>query len=131
MLCMPAGREGELGERFFRFRCSIFSGQGRGGLPDFGGSLPWADTCQQDWRGCALNRVFFSSAVKFSRGGGARGKGFRWIALLGDVALVYACQRVGRASVLIFVFFCLRRSIFTDRGAVFSGDLYNRRRRFW
>ena len=59
MLCMPAGREGELGERFFRFRCSIFPEQGRGGSADFGGSLPSADTCQQDWRGCTLNRVFF------------------------------------------------------------------------
>ena len=115
---------------FFRYRCSISPGQGRGELADFGGSLPSADTCQQDWRGCALNRVFVSSAVKFSRGGGARGKGFWWIASLRVGALVYACQRVGRASVLIFFFLCLRRSIFSDRGAVFLGDLYNRRWRY-
>ena len=37
--------------------------------------------------------------------------------------LVYACQRVGRASVLNFLFFA-------DREAVFWGDLYSRRRRY-
>ena len=31
----------------------------------------------------------------------------------------------------LFVFLCLHRSFFRDRGAVFSGDIHNRRRRFW
>ena len=43
--------------------------------------------------------------------------------------LVYACQRVGWARILNICFrLCV--SIFSDQGAVWSGDLYIRRRRF-
>ena len=43
---------------------------------------------------------------------------------------MHASVSGGRAY-CTFCFLCLRRSIFADRKAVFSGDLYNRQRRFW
>ena len=73
---------------------------GRGGA-SFGGSLPLADTCKRDGRG-----------------------GFWKISTIGGGVLVYACQHVGRVSVLNFFFYSFTRSTFPDRGAVFSGDLY-------
>ena len=60
----------------------------------------------------------------FGVGGGKR-SGFRWISTLGGGAFgicMPACRKGEHTEPLFF--------IFTDRGAVFSGDLYSRRRRF-
>ena len=63
-------------------------------------------------------------------GGGATGYGFavdryprRW-------RFWYMHVRVSGGRVTELCFKCLRRSIFPDQGAVFSGDPYNRQRRF-
>ena len=56
---MPAGREERrAAQLYFALLPLDFHGAGGRGRADFGGSLPLADTCQQDERGCALNRVF-------------------------------------------------------------------------
>ena len=59
-----------------------------------------------------------------------RGSGFRWIAILGGGTsgiCMPACRESERTELL---FLRLRRSVFQDRGAVFSGDLHNRLPRF-
>ena len=58
-------------------------------------------------------------------GAGGRGGAVSGGLILSAAALlIYACQRVGWASVLNVCFLLfLRRSIFPDRGAVFMGDI--------
>ena len=53
------------------------------GISSNGGEAFVVDTCQRDRRGSMLHRCFCSSAMEFSRCGGARGRGFRWNATLG------------------------------------------------
>ena len=67
-----------------------------------------------------------------NHGAGGRGGTDSGGSILSAAALlIYACQRVGRKSVLNFCFLlCLRRSIFPDREGVVLYDLYNRRRRY-
>ena len=107
-ICIPAFRAGERAERlyFVIFAPFHFTGSGRG---VFGGSLHSAtarlvDTCQRDGRGRALNRFIFASTVEFLRGGGARGKGFRWIATLGGGVFGTPPGREGKRGEM----FCLR-----------------------
>ena len=73
---MPARREGKPAAPFyFALPPLNFPGAGGRGRAGFGGSSPLADTCQQNGRICALNRVFFCAfAAEFSRSRGGEGE---------------------------------------------------------
>ena len=80
---------------------------------------------------CAAPFSFVLPPMSFHGAGGKGGKGFGGSLPSAAALLVYACQRVGRANGVNFCSLRSRFSIFTDRGTVFSGDLYNQRRRLW
>ena len=117
----------------FRLRISVFLNRGwcfraistiGGGA--FGGFMPLGRKGKR-----AAPFSFVLPPVRFHGSGRRGGAGFVGSILSTAALLVYACQRVGRASLLNFCFLlCLRRSIFPNRGVVFSGDPYNRRQRF-
>ena len=103
----------------FRGICTIGGGT-------FGGFIPLGREGKR-----ALPFSFALSPLNLHGTGGQGGAGFVGSILPAAALLVNACQRVGRASVLNVCFLLfLRRSIFPHRGAVFWGDIYNRRRRF-
>ena len=69
--------------------------------------------------------------MNFNGAGGQGGAGFGGSLHSAAALLVYACKlgREDERTELFFLRQCI--SIFPDQGVVFSGDLYNRRRRVW
>ena len=178
ILCMPTGREGKLGEPFY-FALPLFKFPGPGGvffwqiLQPAAALLVYA--CQRVGRASGLNLDFCVCAIPFSR---SEGQCFRVISTIGGGAVggyMPAGREGKRAAPFSFVLrplnflgvggrggasfggslpsaaalwymhvsvsggradrtlclLCVRLSIFQDRETMFSGDIYNRRWRFW
>ena len=138
---MPLGREGKRVGRasiltLFLFPCafqlSLTGGRCFRGISTTGGGAfdGFMLLGREGKRAAPIS--FALPPLNFHGAGGRGGAGFVASILSAAVLLIYACQRVGWASVLNVCFLLFsRRSIFPDRGAVFMGDIYNRRRRFW
>ena len=134
-ICRPACREGEHFDHFVfacAFQFSLTGGRCFREISTFGGATFGGFILLGREGKRAAQFSFALPPLKFHGSGGRGGADSGGSTLSAAVLLIYASQRVGRKSVLNFCFLlCLRRSNFPDLGAVFTGDLYNRRRRFW
>ena len=133
---MPACREGERTERLFLvvlgpFLFSRTGGRCFGGISlnaseAFGGYMPAGREGKR-----AAPFYIALPPLNFHEAGGQGGAGFGGSLHSTAALFVYSyklCREDGRTE---FVFIRLRISVFPDQGAMFSGDLYSRRRRFW
>ena len=77
----------------------------------------------------AVPFVFALPLFNFHGAGGRQGTVLRWIDTLGGRVFGICMPECWESECTKLCLKCLRRSIFPDRGAVFSGDPYNRRRR--
>ena len=89
--------------------------------------------CMSASREGELGEPFFfcATVARLVWSGWARGAGFGGSLHSTAALFVYSYKLYREDGRTEFVFIRLRISVFPDQGAVFSGDLYSRRRRFW